>query len=90
MTFQCYINEVLFDFLDECCMIYIDDILIYSTNIEEYEGYIKIILDRFHKIDLYIDIKKNEFFIICMKFSDFIINIEGIAVDSEKIDVIHQ
>lgn len=32
-TFQRYINSVLFDFLDEFCTAYIDDILIYSKTL---------------------------------------------------------
>ncbi len=90
ITFQHYINEILFDLLNKCYTIYIDDILIYSTNIEEYEGHIKTVLDRFRKTGLYIDIKKSKFSIIHMKFLDFIINIKGIVVDPDKIDTIRQ
>ncbi len=89
-TFQRYINEVLFDLLDECCMAYVDDILIYSTNAEEHEGHVKAILDRFRKAGLHIDIKKSEFSVTCTKFLGFIISTEGIAVNPEKIDTIRQ
>ncbi len=90
ITFQYYINEVLFDLLNKCYTTYIDDILIYSINVENHEEHVKTILDRLHKTDLYIDIKKNEFSITCIKFLNFIINTEGIAVDLEKIDTIRQ
>ncbi len=56
----------------------------------DYEGYIKAILNWFRKTGLYIDIKKSEFSVIYTKFLDFIINIEGIIVDLEKIDTICQ
>ncbi len=90
MTFQYYINEIFFDLLNECCIAYIDDILIYSTNVEDHEGYVKAVLDRFYKAGLYIDIKKNEFSVIYMKFLSFIISIKGIVVNPDKIDAICQ
>ena len=31
-TYQRYINDVLFDYLDEFCTAYLDDILIYSDD----------------------------------------------------------
>ncbi len=89
-TFQRYINEVLFDLLDECCTAYVDDILIYSTNAEEHEGHVKAVLDRLRKAGLHIDIKKSEFSVTRTKFLGFIISTEGIAVDPEKIDAIRQ
>ncbi len=89
-TFQHYINEVLFDLLNECCTVYIDDILIYSTNIEDHEGHVKTVLDRLCKAGLHIDIKKSEFSVIHTKFLDFIISTEGITVDPDKIDTICQ
>ena len=41
-------NNVLFDYLDDFCTAYLDDILIYSDNELEYEHYIKKVLKRLH------------------------------------------
>ena len=35
-TFQSYIHYTLSDLLDICCVIYLDDILIYSCTVEEH------------------------------------------------------
>ena len=35
-TYQRYINDVLFNYLNEFCMVYLDDILIYLNNKLEY------------------------------------------------------
>ena len=43
-TYQRYMNEVLFDHLDDFYTIYLDDILIYSDNVLKYENYIKLVL----------------------------------------------
>jgi hypothetical protein len=50
-TYQQYTNDVLFDYLDDLCTIYLDDILIYSENEEEYELHIKKVLQRLYKCD---------------------------------------
>jgi hypothetical protein len=44
--FQSYINKVLKGLLDDICVIYMDDIMIYSTTREEHAEYIRMILDR--------------------------------------------
>jgi hypothetical protein len=42
--YQRYMNEVLFDYLDDFCTVYLDDILIYSDNVLEHEHYVKLVL----------------------------------------------
>ena len=37
-------NEVLFDYLDDFYTVYLNDILIYSMNVADYEDYVKIVL----------------------------------------------
>jgi hypothetical protein len=44
MSFQRFINSVLFNYLDDFYTAYIDDILIYLDDLLEYEVYIKKVL----------------------------------------------
>jgi hypothetical protein len=44
VIFQAWINEILYLYLDIFCIIYINDILVYSNNLLEYKKYIKKIL----------------------------------------------
>lgn len=39
-TFQVYVNHTMSDLLDICCIIYLDNILIFSNSEEEYIYYI--------------------------------------------------
>ena len=39
-------NNVLFDYLNDFCTAYFDDIIIYSDNKLEYEDYMKKVLER--------------------------------------------
>jgi hypothetical protein len=44
VTYQRYINKVLFDYLDDFCTAYLDDILIYSDNVLKHKHYVKLVL----------------------------------------------
>jgi hypothetical protein len=52
---------VLFDYLDDFCTAYLDDILIYLDNELEYKHYIKKVLKWLHGAGLQIDLKKYKF-----------------------------
>jgi hypothetical protein len=87
-TYQRYMNDVLFDYLDDFCTAYLDDILIYSENELEHEAHVKKVLERLRKAGLQVDIKKSEFSVKKTKYLGFIISTDGIQVDPEKIQVI--
>ena len=82
-------NIVLFDYLDDFCTVYLDDILIYSDNELEYEEHVRKVLLRLRKAGLQADIKKTEFYITRTKYLEFIISTKGIEVDPEKISAIN-
>jgi len=45
-TFQTMMNKILWEFLDQGVVVYLDDILIYSENVEDYTKLVKNVLDR--------------------------------------------
>ena len=81
-------NNVLFDYLDDFCTAYLDDILIYSDNELEHEHYVKKVLERLRDAGLQIDLKKYEFYVTCTKYLGFIISTDSIEVDPGKISVV--
>ena len=81
-------NDVLFDYLDDFCTTYLDDIIIYSDNELEHTEHVRKVLQRLLKAGLYVDIQKSEFKVKKTKFLGFIIGTEGIEVDPEKVSVI--
>ena len=62
--FQNYINDTLHEYLNNFCIVYLDDILIYSDNEAEHEIYIKCVLQKLEEADLQADIIKCAFYII--------------------------
>jgi hypothetical protein len=84
-TFQRHINSVLFPYLDEFCTAYVDDILIFSENPIEHHKYVTQVLEKLRSAGLQADIKKNEFSVTKTKFLRYIISINNITVDSDKV-----
>ena len=87
-TYQRYMNDVLFDYLDDFCTAYLDDILIYSENELEHEEHVKKVLRRLQDAGLQVDLKKCEFSVTRTKYLGFIITTKGIEVDPEKVAAI--
>ncbi len=81
-------NDVLFDYLDDFCTTYLDDILIYLDNELEHEHHVKKVLERLHNAGLQIDLKKCEFYITQTKYLGFIVSTDSIEVDLDKISVV--
>jgi len=50
--YQRYINNVLFDYLNEFYTVYLDNILIYLDNELEYQVHVKKVLERLRNIGL--------------------------------------
>jgi len=87
-TYQRYMNDVLFDYLDDFCTAYLDDILIYSENVLEHQVHVRKVLQRLVDAGLQVDIKKCEFNVVRTKYLGFIISTDGIQVDPEKVSVV--
>ena len=84
-TFQRYINDILFVYLDVFCTAYLDDILIYSNDIAKHNGHVKLILQKLNDAGLQADINKCEFNVTKTRYLGFIISTKGISVDPDKV-----
>jgi Reverse transcriptase (RNA-dependent DNA polymerase). len=83
-------NDVLFDYLDDFCTAYLDDILIYSSNELEHQEHVRKVLLRLWEASLQVDIRKCEFYVKRTKYLGFIVSIDSIETDLEKTVVINQ
>jgi len=61
MAFQQFMNNIFFNLLDVCIVIYLDDILIYSNNMSEHHWHVKEVLKHLYKAGLYAKAEKYEF-----------------------------
>jgi hypothetical protein len=87
-TYQRYMNDVLFNYLDDFCTAYLDDILIYSDNKLDHKQHVKKVLERLRYAGLQIDLKKCEFHVTRTKYLGFVISTDNVKVNLDKISVI--
>ncbi len=60
-TFQAYINCCLAGLVDFCCVVFIDNILIYSSNKTSHCEHVRIVVERLCEHSLYAKLKKCDF-----------------------------
>ena len=87
-TFQRFINNTIRDYLDKFAGVYLDDILIYSKTREEHVRHVRLILNALKDNDLFISLKKSEFFQTEINFLGHIIGAKGIRMEPEKVQAI--
>ncbi|EFQ94366.1 hypothetical protein PTT_07967, partial [Pyrenophora teres f. teres 0-1] len=87
-TFQAYINDVLHEYLDEFCMAYLDDVIIFSETLDQHEKHLVQVVSRLADAGLPMDILKSEFLKTEVKFLGLIITADGIKMDPEKVSAI--
>ena len=51
-------NETLAGLVDVICIVYLDDILIYSSTVEGHHAHVKLVLDRLRAANLYAKLSK--------------------------------
>ncbi len=88
ISFQQYMNDVLWNFLNDFCQVYLDNILIYSKTQQEHKQYVKMILAHLQEADLQVDIWKCEFDVEEMIFLKVIVSEQNLCMNSIKVKVI--
>jgi hypothetical protein len=88
ISFQQYMNDVLWNFLNDFCQIYLNDILIYSKTQQEHKQYVKMILTCLREADLQINIQKCKFNVEEMIFLKVIMSKQDLQMNSIKMKVI--
>ncbi|KAJ6437046.1 FHA domain-containing protein [Purpureocillium lavendulum] len=84
-SFQQYINDALEGLVDITCVVYLDDILIFSEHAEQHEDDVKEVLRRLRKAGLYANLRKCEFSVRRVSFLGFVIDDEGIHMEEERV-----
>ena len=89
-TFMHLMNHVLRAFIGKFVVVYFDDILIYSSNLDDHIEHLKLVLDVLRKEKLYANVKKCTFCTDKLVFLGFVVSAQGIQVDEEKIRAIQE
>ncbi|XP_028547476.1 uncharacterized protein LOC110104104 [Dendrobium catenatum] len=87
-TFMRLMNEVLKPFLNKCCVVYFDDILVFSLTLEDHLKHLTSIFEALRHNKLYLNTVKCEFATPQVAFLGFLISAAGVEVDPRKISAI--
>jgi len=81
-------NNIFGDLLEVYMLVYLDNILIYSDNIDDHCKHVREVLSRLRKHDLYACADKCEFHKSEVEFLGYIISGDGLRMSSEKVQTI--
>lgn len=87
-TFQRMIERCMGNDYLEMCLLYLDDIIIYSRSFEEHLVHVRNILERLRDFGLKVNPGKCSFFCTEAKFLGHIVSAEGLHVDPEKVSAV--
>ena len=87
-TFQRFITDVLREYMDVTCVIYLDDILIFSEDEKEHIQHVKKILAKLQAAKLYAKLSKCQFSVAKTEFLGYIIEPGDITTDPRKVQAI--
>ena len=86
--FQQYMNNILWNFLNDFCQVYLDDILIYSKTRKKHRDHVKLVLRWLREAELQMNIWKCEFNVEETVFLEVIISELNLRMNFSKMTVI--
>ncbi|KAL0440034.1 UNVERIFIED_CONTAM: Retrovirus-related Pol polyprotein from transposon.6 [Sesamum latifolium] len=87
-AFMDLMDHVFKPYLDKFVVVFIDDILVYSPDIQEHEMHLRLVLQTLKDKELYAKFSKCEFWLNRVAFPGHVLPAEGISVDPKKVEAI--
>ncbi|KAL0149320.1 hypothetical protein M9458_055358, partial [Cirrhinus mrigala] len=87
-VFQALVNDVLRDMVDQFIYVYLDDILIFSSSLQEHVQHVRRVLQRLLENGLFVKAEKCDFHAQSVPFLGYIVSAEGMRMDPEKIKAV--
>jgi len=86
--FQQYMNDVLWNFLNDFCQVYLDNILIYSKMRKKHKDHVKLVLSQLREAELQMNIRKCKFNVEKIVFLEVIVSELDLRMNFNKVTVI--
>jgi hypothetical protein len=87
-AFQRFMNDTFSDMIDVSVIVYLDDILIYSTDLASHKKHVKEVLRRLRKAGLYARADKCEFHVDRVEYLGYILSPDGLFMAADKVQTI--
>ena len=89
-TFMRLMNHALRAFIGRFVVVYFDDILVYSKNLDEHIDHLHCVLAVLRKEKLYANLKKCSFCMDKIVFLGYVVSVKRIEVNEEKVKAIKE
>jgi transposase InsO family protein len=87
-TFQQVMNDVFREYLNKFVIIYLDDILIYSSDAVQHEQHLRLVLQKLREHKLYCRSHKCHFNQAELEYLGHVVGRDGVRVDPRKVKVV--
>lgn len=87
-TFQRVMDCILREFIGKCCFVYMDDIIVFSSSLQEHKKDLMTILRKIGEAQLKIQPDKCEFFQKQVQFLGHTVSEDGVRPNTDKIEII--
>ena len=89
-TFQTLMNNVFHDCIDNFIVIYLDDLLIFSSTMEEHLEHLETVLSRLKENELYASTKKCSFLQEEVEFLGLRVGRDGVHIGRDRVEAIEE
>ena len=86
--FQAFIQDVLRDLLDVTCVVYLDDILIFSQDQGSHNQHVAAVLEHLQNAKLFANAKKCSFDRSAVEYLGYLLGANGVKMSPKKLDTI--
>ncbi|GJP54527.1 hypothetical protein CLOM_g13607, partial [Closterium sp. NIES-68] len=80
-TFQAKMNHILRPLLDECVVVYLDDILIYPCDMKQHVKHLRRVFEIIRRERFYVKLSKSDFALEKVQFLGHMVSAQGVHVD---------
>jgi hypothetical protein len=89
-TFQRFVTDLFRDYIGKFVHVYLDDIFIFSDNVEDHERHIGLIIEKLREVEMFLNPKKCDFYSHKMDCLGHIIDDRGIHSDGIKMEQVRE
>ncbi|MBW0490620.1 hypothetical protein O181_030335 [Austropuccinia psidii MF-1] len=87
-SFQNLVNDIFADFLDIFVVVYLDDIMVFSSSEEEHVKHVASVLQRLRDNNLFSKASKCVFHASSVEYLGYVVSSEGLKIYSSKVQKI--
>ena len=87
-TFQRLMNDIMGEYIDDFVLVYLDDVLVFSTTEHEHEHHLRLVFQKLREHKLQAKLKKSEFRKPCVKYLGHVVGLGKVYMDQDKVSAV--